>query len=96
MGHAVLVPGYRRAEPGLLHEDHVVEGHEVVAIDGRGYGKKLRIAVDTETRRHELAHAAHAQDDVPGRVAIRRRLRHLARIAGRRKFPFRPVDRTAA
>src|SRR5262245_30499587 len=77
MGYTVLVPGYRAAETGLLHEDHVVEGNEIIPIDGRGYGKELRMAIHAETRRHVLAHAAHPQNHVLGCITIRRRLGHL-------------------
>jgi hypothetical protein len=46
MGDAVLVPGDRAAETGLLDEYGVVEGHKVRAVDRFRNRQKLRVAVE--------------------------------------------------
>ena len=68
MGDAVLVPRHRTAETRLLDEDRIVEGHEVVAVDGRGDRKEVRVAVEPQPGGHRLAHGAHEEDHVRGRV----------------------------
>ena len=81
VGDAVLMPRDRSAEPGLLDEDYIIEGYEIVTIDRRGNGQQLRMAINAQARRHVLAHAAHAVDHIRRRIVVGCRLSHPARMA---------------
>ena len=85
VGDAVLVPRHRTAETGLLDEDRVGEGHEVVAVDRRGDLEEERVAVEPQSGGHRLAHGVHEEDDVRRRVPVGQGLRHLRRVTAAQK-----------
>ena len=70
VGDAVLVPGDRAADAGLLDEDRVVVGDEVGTVDGGGDAQQRRVAVEAQAGGHGLAHAEHQVDDVVGGAGV--------------------------
>ena len=81
MCYAILMPRNGAAHIGLLDENHVVKRHEIVAVDRSGNRQQLWMAIHAQARRHVLAHAAHAQYHIRGRVAVGRWLGHFAGVA---------------
>ena len=71
MCNAVLMPGYGPAKARLLHEDRVVERHEIRAIDRLRRRQQLGVPVEAEAGRHRLAHRVHQEHDMLRRVGVR-------------------------
>ncbi len=78
---AILVPGDRAAEAGVLDPDRLVEGREVRAVDRLGHRQELRVAVETQTGFRELERAEHELEHVGGGAGGPARLEHLHRVA---------------
>ena len=80
MRDPVLMPGDGAAEAGLLHEDRIVERHEIGAIDRLCRRQQLRMPIQAQPGRHGLAHRVHQEHHMLGRVGVRLRLGHLRRM----------------
>src|SRR5262245_41130238 len=81
MCRAVLMPGNRSPEPRRLNKQRLVEGHEVLAIDGGGNPQQPGVTVDAQTRLGELERAQDQVNDLFGRVRGGRGLEHLDGMA---------------
>lgn len=78
---AVLMPADRCAQTGFLHENRVVVGHEVIAVDRRSNGQQAGVPVEAKGLRHQHAHAEDQVNDVLRGVGGGGGLCHLRRMA---------------
>ena len=93
MRRAVLMPGDRRAEAGLLHEGHFVVGNEIVAQDRCRHGQQSGMAVEAQAGVAQVKISVE-QFDGPGRCILAGLwLQHGGRMAA--VVLVRPADRIA-